>query len=110
MAKQYKKLQKKVYPKVEDPRKKEKEKIGKDYLLIAVISFTLVVTLFGWQTFDALNRAMYVLLTFSLAMTYIYRHAKISENARIYVNRASLCSMGLAIGMFCLALWHEFNK
>ena len=47
MAKQYKKLQKKVYPKVEDPRKKEKEKIGKDYLLIAVISFTLVVTLFG---------------------------------------------------------------
>ncbi len=110
MAKQYKKLQKKVYPKVKEPRKKEKENFGKDYLLLAVVAFTLVVTLFGWNQFDALNRAMYVLLTFSLAMTYIYRHAKISENARIYVNRASLCSMGLAIGMFCLSLWQTFTK
>ena len=39
MAKQYKKLQKKVYPKVKEPRKKEKENFGKDYLLLAVVAF-----------------------------------------------------------------------
>ena len=108
MAKQYKKLQKKIYPEKKDPHDKEKETIGKDYLLIAVCCFTFVVTIFGWPHFDDLNRAMYILLTLSLGLTYAYRHARLSDNARIYVNRASLCSMGLAIGLFCLSLFKTF--
>ncbi|SFT61485.1 hypothetical protein SAMN02910356_01333 [Selenomonas sp. GACV-9] len=107
MAKQYKKLQNKVYPK-KKAEDKPQEKIGKDYLLIFVIAFTAVVTLVGWEHFDSLNRWMYLLLTFSLSMTYIFRHGNISENAKIYVNRASLASMGLAIAMFLLSAYYTF--
>ena len=57
MAKQYKKLQNKVYPKKKADDKPQ-EKIGKDYLLIFVIAFTAVVTLVGWEHFDSLNRWM----------------------------------------------------
>lgn len=109
MAKQYKKLQNKIYPKKAVPSE-PKEKIGKDYLLLAVIIFTAVVTIFGWTQFDMLNRSMYMLLTFSLFMTYIFRHANISENAKIYVNRASLAAMGLAVALFLLSLYHTFTS
>lgn len=109
MAKQYKKLQNKVYPK-KTADSKPKEKIGKDYLLMTVIAFTAVVTIFGWTQFDMLNRSMYVLLTFSLSMTYIFRHANISENAKIYVNRASLAAMGLAVAMFLISAYYTFTS
>jgi len=108
MAKQYKKLQNKVYPK-KNAVARPKEKIGRDYLLMAVIAFTTVVTIFGWTQFDLLNRSMYVLLTFSLCMTYIFRHANISDNAKIYVNRASLAAMGLAVALFLLSAYHTFT-
>ena len=109
MAKQYKKLQNKIYPK-KAADSKPKETVGKDYLLMAVIAFTAVVTIFGWAQFDMLNRSMYALLTFSLSMTYVFRHAKISENAKIYVNRASLAAMGLAVALFLISAYHTFTS
>ena len=108
MAKQYKKLQNKVYPKKKADDSKPQEKIGKDYLLLGIIAFMIVITLAGWEYLTSLNRWMYVLLTFSLSMTYVFRNAKISENAKIYVNRASLASMGLAIAMFLLELYNKY--
>ena len=108
MAKQYKKLQNKVYPKKKADDSKPQEKIGKDYLLLGIIAFMIVITLAGWEYLTSLNRWMYVLLTFSLSMTYVFRHAKISENAKIYVNRASRASMGLAIAMFLLELYNKY--
>jgi TRAP-type C4-dicarboxylate transport system permease small subunit len=108
MAKQYKKLQNKVYPKKKAADNKPQEKIGKDYLLLGIIAFMLVITLAGWEYLTSLNRWMYVLLTFSLSMTYVFRHAKISENAKIYVNRASLVAMGLAIAMFLMELYYRY--
>ena len=108
MSKQYKKMQKKLYPQQEDPHAKEKEKIGKDYLLMTTICFTFVVTIVGWSQFDNLNRAMYPLLTLSLLLTYLCRHAKVSEKVRAYLNSASLGSMGLAVAMFLIAMYYQF--
>ena len=108
MSKQYKKMQKKLYPQQEDPKAKERAKIGKDYLLLTIICFTFVVTIFGWDHFDTMNRAMYLLLTFSLLLTYLTRHAKVSEKVQAYLNSASLGSMGLAVAMFLIALYYQF--
>ncbi len=106
MSKQYKKLQNKLHPKA--VKQETQPKVGRDYFLLIMICFTLVVTLFGWQQFDNTNRAMYLLLTLSLTLTYLYRHANVSDNVRTYLNSASLGSMGLAVAMFLISLYYQF--
>ena len=109
MSKQYRKLQNKIYNKPDkDKRAREKEKLGRDYLLIGVLIFTFIVTIAGWTHFDNMNRAMYVLLTVSLGLTYARRHAKIKEEYRIYLDRASVASMGLAVAMFLIVLYYQY--
>ena len=108
MSKQYKKMQKKLYPQQEDPHAKEKEKIGKDYLLMTIICFTFVVTIVGWSQFDNLNRAMYPLLTLSLLLTYLCRPANVSAPVRASLTRAILGPLGLAVAMFLIAMYYQF--
>ena len=66
MAKQYRKLQKNLYKKPK--QKKPTEKIGKDYVLMAVTVFTLLITVAGWTSLDNLSRVMYTLLFDFLAL------------------------------------------
>ena len=106
MSKQYKKLQNKLHPKA--VKQESQPKIGRDYLLLIMICFTFVIAMFGWEHFDNTNRAMYLLLTLSLTLTYLYRHAKVSDNVRAYLNSASLGAMGLAVAMFLISLYYQF--
>ena len=109
MSKQYRKLQNKIYNKPhKDKRARAKEKIGRDYLLIGVLIFTFIVTIAGWTHVDNMNRAMYVLLTGSLGLTDARRHAKIKEDYRSYLDRASVASMGLAVAMFLIVLYYQY--
>lgn len=86
MANQYKKLQKKLYEKNKPDDKKKEPKVGKDYPILILIGLTIFVCFLGWGNFDNMNRAMYVLLTVSLILTYVRRHAKLSETRAIYVD------------------------
>ena len=107
MAKQYKKLQNKLHPKVvkkEEPQYKP----GKDYLLLIMIGITFILTFVGWENFQNYQRAMYFLLTLSLTLTYLYRHANFSEKVKAYINAASLGSIGMAVALFLLNLYYEF--
>ena len=106
MAKQYKKLRQKVHPK--QPPAPPKEKVGKDYLLIVVIAFTLAVLILGWGYLDSMNRVMYILLVLSLSLTYIKRHAKLTETQQLITDRASMVSIGLAVAMFLIVLVQQF--
>lgn len=108
MANQYKKLQKKLYEKNKPDDKKKEPKIGKDYPILILIGLTIFVCFLGWGNFDNMNRAMYVLLTVSLILTYVRRHAKLSETRTIYVERASAASIGLAIALFFIVLYYQF--
>lgn len=108
MAKQYKKLQKKLYP--NEPKEAPRKPPGKDYLLLAVLAFTIVVTAFGWTTFDNWNRAMYAFLCASLTLTYVQRHAKLSEGQFLVVSRVSLAAIGLAIAMFVITVYERFTS
>ena len=102
MANQYKKLQKKLYEKNKPDDKKKEPKVGKDYPILILIGLTIFVCFLGWGNFDNMNRAMYVLLTVSLILTYVRRHAKLSETRAIYVERASAASIGLAYIVGCI--------
>lgn len=109
MAKQYRKLQEKIYKKAEK-KKAPEPKIGKDYLLMAVTVFTVLVTAVGWMSLDNLSRVMYVLLSISLILTYAKRHAKLSDEVAPLVERVSLATMGLAVFCFFITLYYHFTS
>ena len=89
MSKQYKKLQQKLHPKEKKTAPKEKP-VGKDYVLIAVIGFIIVMTVFGWDYMNNISRAMYVLLGISMSCNYAQRHAKLSEEKIAWAQKAIL--------------------
>ena len=72
MAKMLKKLQQKVTP-AEKP--KPVRPPGKDYMLLILMAFTVMVVLAAWEELDSLTLTMYVLLTASLGLTYVRRQA-----------------------------------
>lgn len=107
MAKQYKKLQNKIHPKSKE-MPAPKEKIGKDYFLLIMISFTVIILTLGWSHLDDLNKAMYVLLTTSLCLTYTRRHFDLTDTQRVYVDRASFASIGLAVALFLIVAYQQY--
>lgn len=101
MAKQYRKLQHKLYKDGHPEKNKPKEPpIGKDYVLLAVTVFTVVITVIGWQQLDGLSRGMYTLLSISLIFTYAKRHANVTDRTRMYMERTSFGTMILAVVLF----------
>ena len=110
MARQYKKILKKIQPKDKNTKPKEKpEKIGKDYILIIVLSITIVFMMLGWSYFSNLNRGLYVALTLSLATTYIRRHVKLTEKQDYWCEKASQVSMGAAIILFAFVAYYQYT-
>lgn len=107
MSKQYKKLQQKLHPKEKKAAPKEKP-VGKDYLLLAVIAFIIVMTAFGWEYMNNISRAMYILLGISMSCNYVQRHAKISEEKMVYVARVGLVTIGIAVALFLVSLYYQF--
>jgi len=90
-----------------NPKPRVKEKVGKDYLLIAVIAFTLMITITAWSTLTNLNRALYTLLLVSLSLTYIRRHANLTEQQETWVDRGSIVSMGFALAVFAVVMYYQ---
>ncbi len=107
MAKQYKKILKKIKPKVKTVSKKP-EKSGKDYLLLSILSFTIIVMCIGWMHFSNTNRALYVTLIISLFTTYIRRHAKLSELQDIWAERIGYVAMGFAVVLFAFVIYEQY--
>lgn len=107
MARQYKKILKKIKPKDKKPPEKP-EKIGKDYILIVITAVTATFMLVGWEYFNYLNRALYVALTASLVTTYVKRHAKLTDDQIYWVDKASKVSMGAAVVLFGVVAYYQY--
>ncbi len=107
MASIRRKLFKKLNPKPKKPEKPP-EKIGKDYLLIAILSLTTIFMVFGWESFDNTNRALYVALIISLASTYSRRHLCKNEMQETWFERISFVSMIAAIVLFVMEIYGKF--
>lgn len=83
---------------------------GKGYLILGIVLFTLTLTIAGWEMFDMTSRAMYVLLTISLGLTYTNRYHghKLSETQRMLVVRGSFVTIGLAAALFFVELYQRY--
>lgn len=111
MARQSKKIAKKIQPKKNsevENKKPEKEKVGKDYLLITVLALTIVFLLVGWSNFTATNRALYLALLVSLSSTYARRHYNFTETQDLWIERAGMVSMGCAIVLFAFVVYQQY--
>ena len=110
MARIQKKIKKNIKSqmKSQEPAKpKEKEKVGKDYLLISVICFTVIITIAAWSTLTSLNKALYSLLIISLSLTYVRRHFNLTEQQEVWVDRGSIVSMGFALALFIVIMYNQ---
>ena len=107
MAKQYKKLRDKIHPKQEKKDTRPRN-IGKDYLLLIMIFFTVLIMLIAWDRFGFLNRALYIFLAVSLSITYANRHARMTEQTRYIVERAGWISMGIATILFLVLCYQQY--
>ena len=107
MAKMLKKLQQKMTP-AEKP--KPVRPPGKDYMLLILMAFTVMVVLAAWDTLDSLTLIMYILLTLSLGLTYIRRQAveRLSEFQMMIVTRASFVTIGMAGALFLIDAYRRF--
>ena len=107
MATLHRKLLKKLNPKTKKTEKPP-EKVGKDYLLIVILSLTIIFMVFGWQNFDNTNRALYVALIISLSSTYMRRHFCKNDTQEMWFERVSFVSMIAAIILFIMEIYGKF--
>lgn len=107
MAKMLKKLQQKITP-AEKP--KPVRPPGKDYMLLILMAFTVMVVLAAWEELDSLTLTMYILLTASLGLTYTRRQAaeRLSEFQMMIVTRASFVTIGMAGALFLFDAYRRF--
>ena len=94
MARQYKKILRKIHPKKKRWQESQpKEKVGRDYLLIIVLSITILFMVVGWSNFSAVNKILYVMLTITLSTTYARRHYNFTEKQDLWALRIGYVSM-----------------
>ncbi len=110
MARQSKKIAKKIQPKKksEPENKKKPEKVGKDYLLIAVLALTIVFLIVGWSNFTPWNRGLYLSLLVSLSTTYARRHYNFTETQDLWLERIGMVAMGCAIVLFVFVIYQQY--
>lgn len=109
MARQSKKIAKKIQPKKPAATEnKPKPKVGKDYLLIIVISLTVVFLLVGWESFTALNRGLYMALLASLSTTYARRHYNFTDAQDLWLERLGIVTMAVAMVLFAIIVYQQY--
>ena len=110
MARQSKKIAKKIQPKkkVEPENKTPEKKVGKDYLLIIVLALTIVFLLVGWSNFTATNRGLYLALLVSLSTTYARRHYNFNATQDLWLERAGVAAMFCAIVLFAVVVYQQY--
>ena len=109
MARQSKKIAKKIQPKKKaEPENKKPEKVGKDYLLIFVLALTIVFLIVGWSNFTPWNRGLYIALLVSLSTTYARRHYNFTDTQDLWLERAGMVSMGCAIVLFAFVIYQQY--
>jgi len=108
MARQYKKILKKIHPKPKRTQDKPQEKIGRDYLLIAVMAITILFLVVGWANFTLVNRVLYIALTVALSTTYARRHYNFTEKQDKFAERLGYVAIGVSTVAFAVNVYQNF--
>ena len=107
MAKQLRKIRKKIKPKEKDIQPKKKEKSWSDYILIAFLALTAVVMVIGWNEFTNLHRGLYLFLTITLGINFARRNYDLTPEQDKWTERASYVTMAIATVLFALNIYYN---
>ena len=110
MARQYKRIQQKISPKVKKAGNTFKPKQSRDLMLIILICLTLVVLLMAWHNLDNLVISMYISLIVSMLIVYANRHGNFSEKEHLWLSRLSLASIVVCLGLFAATTYFQFMR
>lgn len=112
MARQYKKILKKVKPKEKkSTAPKKAEKSWSYYILAAFLALTAVVMVLGWENFTNINRALYVFLTATLGINFARRTYDLTPTQDLWAERTSYATMAIATVLFGLNIYvQHFNQ
>lgn len=109
MARQSKKIAKKIQPKKKaETENKKPAKTGRDYLLIIVLALTIVFLIIGWSNFTAVNRGLYIALLLSLSTTYARRHYNFTDTQDLWIGRVGIASMAIAMVLFAFVVYQQY--
>ena len=109
MARQYKKILKKIHPKKKKWQEEQpKQKVGRDYLLLIVMGITIMFLIVGWANFTAVNRVLYIALTLALSTTYARRHYDFDAKQDLYVERFGYAAMAVATVAFVVNVYQTY--
>ena len=109
MARQYKKILKKIHPKKKKWQTEQpKEKVGRDYLLVAFMGITILFLITGWSAFTIVNKILYIALTVALSTTYARRHYDFTEVQDTWVMRLGYVAMAVATIAFVVNVYQQY--
>jgi len=109
MARQYKRIQRKISPNLKKTGSNFKPKQSRDLMLIILICLTLVVLLMAWHNLDNLGISMYISLIISMLIVYANRHGDFNEKEHLWLSRLSLVSIVICLGLFAATTYFQFR-
>ena len=107
MARQIKKIRKKLKPKEKDIQPAKKEKSWSDYLLPAFLALTAVVMIIGWNEFTNLHRGLYLFMTITLGINFARRNYELTAEQDKWAERVSYVTMAIATALFALNIYYN---
>lgn len=108
MARQYKKILKKIKPKEKKSNTpKKNEKSWSYYLMAAFFALTGVVMVLGWDNFTNINRALYVFLTITLGINFARRTYELTPAQDLWAERTSYATIAIATVLFGLNIYTQ---
>lgn len=108
MARESKKIRRKVEPEYGKKKSDMKPKAPKDRMLLVLIALTVFVMGMGYQNLDGVGLAMYAMLLVSMVVVYINRHSELSESTHRFLTWFSLATSIACIGLFGYSTYLNF--
>ncbi len=108
MARESKKIRRKVEPDYGKKKSDLKPKAPRDRMLLILIALTVFVMGMGYQNLDAIGLAMYATLLISMVIVYINRHSEFSESTHRILTWVSLVTSVSTIGLFGYSTYLNF--
>lgn len=110
MAKQIRKIRKKIKPKENAIQPKKKEKSWSDYILMAFLALTAVVMIIGWDEFTNMHRGLYLFLTITLGINFARRNYELTPEQDKLAERVSYVTMAIATALFALNIYFQYMQ
>lgn len=109
MAKQTRKIKRKITPEEIKEENSLKPKEGKDRMLLILIAVTALIMALGYETMDGLGMGMYSSMMGAMICLYLSRHGSFDEKVLKILHYASFVFIGFVMILMVCNFVFNFN-